>query len=75
MPADPQRQMLYDQLRERFINDPAFRAELRANPMTTLETTLGELTAEEREWVDRVVASDVSEDDLVDQFRRGLQMW
>ena len=51
MSADPDRQATYDQLRERFSNDPEFRAELRANPTGTLQGVLGELTDEERRWI------------------------
>ena len=45
MPVDPERQASYDQLRERFLNDPDFRAAVTADPTGALEGVLGPLTA------------------------------
>ena len=51
MSTNADRSALYEQIRQRFVNDPDFRAQMRSNTVGTLESVLGELSAEEREWV------------------------
>lgn len=76
MPADPDRQALHDQLRERFLSDPDFRAAVTADPVATLEATLGTLTDEEREAVTTLTATPRSEEELVEHLRSGgLGSW
>ena len=51
MSTDADRSALYEEIRQRFVNDPDFRAQMRSNTVETLESVLGELSPEEREWV------------------------
>ena len=69
MPADADRQASYDQIRERFLNDPEFRKTLRANPAGTLQVVLGDLTDEERRWTSEIV--DSLDQELVDRISAG----
>ncbi len=69
MPADADRQASYEQIRERFLNDPDFRKTLRANPTGTLQVVLGDLTDEERCWTSEIV--DSLDQELVDRISSG----
>lgn len=71
MPVDPERQAGYDQLRERFLNDPEFRAAVTADPTGALEGVLGPLTPEERQAVSDITATPRSDDELVEHIRSG----
>ena len=71
MPVDPERQAGYDQLRERFLNDPEFRAAVTADPTGALEGVLGSLTAEESQAVSDITATPRSDDELVEHLRSG----
>jgi len=51
MSTDADRSALYEEIRQRFVNDPDFRAQMRSNTVETLESVLGELSPEERERV------------------------
>lgn len=67
MAADEDREAQYDQIRERFLADPEFRAEMRADAVGTLTGVLGELTEQERQWVRELPDASTSEEELVDQ--------
>ena len=71
MPVDPERQASYDQLRERFLNDPEFRAAVTADPTGALEGVLGSLTPEESQAVRDITATPRSDDELVEHIRSG----
>lgn len=71
MPVDPERQAGYDQLRERFLNDPEFRAAVTADPTGALEGVLGSLTPEESQAVSDITATPRSDDELVEHIRSG----
>jgi len=71
MPVDPERQAGYDQLRERFLSDPDFRAAVTADPTGALEGVLGPLTPEERQAVSDILATPRSDDELVEHIRSG----
>ena len=71
MPVDPERQAGYDQLRERFLSDPDFRAAVTADPTGALEGILGPLTPEERQAVRDILATPRSDDELVEHIRSG----
>jgi hypothetical protein len=69
MPADAERQASYQQIRERFLNDPEFRQTLRANPTGTLQAVLGDLTEEERRWTGEII--DSLDQELVERISSG----
>ena len=71
MPVDPERQSGYDQLRERYLNDPDFRAAVAADPTGALEGVLGPLTPEETQAVADITATPRSDDELVEHIRSG----
>ena len=71
MPVDPERQSGYDQLRERFLSDPDFRAAVTADPTGALEGVLGPLTPEETQAVADITATPRSDDELVEHIRSG----
>lgn len=76
MPADNDRQAAHDELKERFLSDPAFRATVMADPEAALQDALGPLTDEEREAVATLTATPRTEAELVEQLRSGgLGSW
>jgi hypothetical protein len=76
MPVDPERQASYDQLRERFLSDPDFRAAVTADPTGALEGVLGPLSSEESQAVRDITATPRSDDELVEHIRSGgLGAW
>ena len=58
------REAKYDSIRNRFLSDPEFRDQLTKNPAGTLESILGPLTEQERDWI---VAAPTGADDLLNQ--------
>jgi hypothetical protein len=75
MSADADRQAQYDQLRERFLSDPQFRAQVRSDPAGTLEGELGALTDEEREWISDAAPGAQTDDELVAQVSGKVGAW
>jgi hypothetical protein len=75
MATDATRQVKYDEIRERFIADPDFRAELRADTVGTLTGILGELTEQERQWIREMPDASTSDDDLVEQLTNHAMAW
>ena len=76
MSVDPERQAGYDQLRERFLSDPDFRAAVTADPTGALEGVLGTLTPEDSQAVSDITATPRSDDELVEHIRSGgLGSW
>jgi len=73
MPPESDRQAVYDQLREQFLTDPDFRSRFEADPAGTMESALGPLTDEERQWVSGL--GDVSGDDLVERIKGRVGAW
>jgi hypothetical protein len=67
---NPDRQALYDEIRQRFIEDPDFRIKLRADPVATLQEILGELTKEERTFAAGLTLGSTSDFNLVEQLKR-----
>ena len=76
MPTDPDRQARHDEIRERFLADPEFRAAVQSDPTGTLEAELGELTDEERTALSDLAAEPGSGEDIVAHIRsRGVGAW
>ncbi|ACV81375.1 hypothetical protein [Nakamurella multipartita] len=51
MTDDSSRTEKYELIRKRFLSDPEFRDQLTKNPAETLESILGPLTDQERNWL------------------------
>lgn len=61
------REALYDTIRTRFLSDPEFRDQVTKDPVGTLESILGPLTDQERDWV---IAAPTGADELLTQVRQ-----
>ena len=70
MSDNPDRQASYDEIRQRFTEDPDFRIRLRADPVATLQEILGELTTEERNFAAGLAFGSTSDFNLVEQLKR-----
>jgi hypothetical protein len=70
MTDDSSREASYEALRGRFINDPEFRSQVTSDPAGTLESVLGPLTEDERSRLERLTASPVSTDELLERVRK-----
>lgn len=69
------REAKYESIRSRFLSDPEFRDQLTKNPAGTLESILGPLTEQERDWI---AAAPTGADELlaqVTQHRPPLGYW
>jgi hypothetical protein len=76
MNASADRQAQYAEIRERYLADPDFRAQLRADCAGTLTTILGPLTDEEQQWINDLPDASTSDEELVEMVRSGrLQAW
>ena len=76
MSPDLDHQATYEQLRERFLDDSAFRAAMTADPAGTFRGVLGTLTPEESQAVSDITATPRSDDELVEHIRSGgVEAW
>ncbi len=76
MSTTDDRQSRYHEIRQRFVEDPEFRKEVRADPTSALGKVLGELTDEEKQWIAQIVDSQISEEDLIDELNRSrVKAW
>ena len=73
MSPDTDRESQYPALRERFLNDPEFRARFRSYPVATTEAEFGDLTDDERAQLTRLAAG--SDEELVEQVRGKVGAW
>lgn len=76
MSDNADRRASYDDIRQRFIEDPDFRIALRADPVAVLQEALGELTPDERSFAAGLAAGSTSDFNLVEQLKRhALTAW
>lgn len=73
MSPDTDREDQYPLLRERFLNDPEFRARFRSDPVGTTEAEFGDLTDDERSRLRELATG--SDDDLVAQLSGKVGSW
>ena len=64
MTDDSSREGKYESIRSRFLDDPEFRDQLTKDPAGTLESILGPLTAQERNWI---IGAPTGTDELLTQ--------
>lgn len=65
----------YQSIRSRFLSDPVFRDQLTSDPAGTLESVLGPLTEQERDWI---AAAPTGADELLALVRQDpppLRFW